>query len=512
MRQSNLQIVFGILIGAAIFYAIVTYRKLTTIPDLPISTNPFVIADSQTPEQVPNVASSQTPETTPKKNPAPTVTAVQSSHKGFCRYALPEKEMLISLSSLKMLQNQKINQKTLLLPRSHASCLKDGSYLAQVVEYEPSSDLAYAYYGKVGITLKKVMEFQDINILVATPGLDPKFLGFEAVKDIVVYLKRIGLEARESVFAFKVDFVSEVRPRDPVGLYTFYPGVKFVSASQAEQIKGKFYIDASDVLPKLEKLEIKKRPNASRLDRFVVLQPTAAISLAGDIHLDIPKSAPLVLLGRDASDRSPLNMIPTLITSRFSDINILSGGAASLMKYDLETPQEIPGLKTLKIDELAKDFRNYLVLDTRPDFGNYPVEIQSSKLAPINYGFTNKELWNDLVLFSKSRSFSLDHKIEKYLQVNDMVNDADSRPTLLVGFDEYDWRPLILFSILRKMGVRRLAWYRSGFADLENRMILRILPPTLNDQVIPGLKDNAAMPERLTHFSYKPRGKSRPKK
>ena len=375
--------------------------------------------------------------------------------------------------------------KYLVLPSIHGACWKTrvGLTRARIVSYDRQVDQAYHYYGDLEISLKFVVEYPDFQSFVSQNKIPIKSFGFSSIKPFADALVADSAAIDEPLQVFQVEKVKFPRARDPVGQFSFYPGVRRISAQEANeglQKKSMVWVDVRVNSRRLVPLSGAVDATEAKLDEIAITVASAAVANVKDLRTSLlPKDKELALIGNDLGDRSPFNLVPALRAAGYSRIAIVEGGASGLSGFQTATPLSVAGMKVVSSADLAKNLESYVAVDVREGQRASNWILKNSFEAPVRIGIKQTELFRDFTNFQTTGRLERDYRVRQQLNIKAMVAAASKKPILLIGANELDWRPILVFEELKKNGVQSVYWFRTGMELLGVERLLGILEPRI---------------------------------
>lgn len=445
-----------------------------------------VVADAKPDAPVPPTVSAA-PAKSVAPGPKSPVPSNKVSLKGLCQYQADSGSgaALITPYSLQRLALTGQSARYLALPAIHGACWKSrvGLTRARIVSYDRQVDQAYHYYGDLEISLKFVGEYPDLQSFVSQNKIPIKSFGFSSIKDFADALVVDGAVVNEPLQVFQVEKAKFPRARDPVGQFSFYPGVRLISARDATeglQRKSMVWVDVRVNSRKIAPLTGAIDVTEAKLDEIAITIASAAVAQVKDLKNSLlPMDKELALIGNDLSDRSPFNLVPALRAAGYSRVAVVEGGASALAGFRTATPVSVAGMKVISSADLAKGLESYVAIDVREGQQASNWIFKNSFEAPVRIGIKQNELFRDFTNFQTTGRLARDYRVRQQLNIKAIVAAAAKKPILLIGANELDWRPILVFEELKKNGVQSVYWFRSGMELLGVERLLGVLEPRI---------------------------------
>jgi hypothetical protein len=396
---------------------------------------------------------------------------VLDPYRGLCFFTNLGTEKYLPLSLVRHLSQN--SPSSLIIPSIHGDCLKETeNFQFSIVDYDPFSDVAFNFFGKIKLSLKLEQEFSSYEEMIRVEPEAYKRFGFKDPKEMSNYFADQGYHRflNKGLISFKVNEYSKPLPRDKSAVYDVYPGVDFISFSEAERRStasiitmlrpgSSFGSSLKGINDQFQSLSFRKiePPRQVRL------------SLPSKMLSPLPKDREVIILGLHSGDQRPLNLASALIERGFSKVSVIKGGIYESNGFRTETPNSVLGLKALSVGEFFSAVQSSLVIDTRRAKLDSPFKIQGSFLVPYSFppemdfshSFFQSFGSGDLTI----RPFL---KPERFLSLPNLKMYLSGKSVMVVGANEFDWSPVIIGLYIKQNLKVSVSWFRSGFDRLEN--------------------------------------------
>ncbi len=403
-------------------------------------------------------------------SPGPTETALVEK-TGLCgRAPLDGSTYLIPYSVFKKLNTK--NSKYFALPSFHGECFADKrSVKFKIVSYDKSADRPYAYWGDFETTFTSVQRARSLEDLTFIPEFKKDKLGFKTKVGAIESLVYLGGRLTDSYILFKISEIKNLRPRQSSGTYDFYPGVQVITKADYDRISASSEYQVLDVRffrPPTEPL------TGSLYMRFLafknknIIRPTEALQIYDGIKKlipPIPKEKKIILVGASGKDMTPYNVVQVMWSAGYKNISVLYDGYTAIQNKTLITPVSYSDLKIESLETFRYDLNSALILDTRPP-RHHKINLPQGWTAPIYIPEAQAPLISDPATREKI-------DISK-INLADIKAQAANKKIILIGSNDYDWSPLVLFDHLKKNSFQNLWWVREGFDGID--VYSRVMP------------------------------------
>lgn len=439
----------------------------TTVPPIPLSGQ--TAPKSATPPAASGPSVDGTTKNPSTEAPANNNNVVEKS--GLCHVDRSSSKMpVLSLHTYEHLRGNKQISK-FVLPAFSSECLPDsGTITAHIVSYSAAADRAYDYWGDVELEIKRTGHFATLEALFYSPDFNVTPFGFKKEAEVLDFLMLEGGNNKIPLETFDVTFI-KASGRTPVGTYSFYPYVKMIE--NLSVIKAA--VDSHDIKvvdlrlsgdQPFEKIDNAISATFPSLDKLPIVDPAILKQTLeqGDLA-SLDKDQNILLVGLSPFYKTPYNVVQILLNSGFKNISILQNGYADFKKWNILTPTKVKKLQNLDYESFA-DLGEAIIIDTRLENRRGSVFFKEAYLTPIHMPVQTLNRYDDMTKFHSSQTFDAAYDVSKQIQLKDIKHAAENKKIVLIGENEYDWGPVILYETLRKVHSRNVYWLRHGFDGL----------------------------------------------
>lgn len=379
-------------------------------------------------------------------------------------------EHLLSLSSYQQLQ--KSNSSFFILPMMNAKCLPDEAEMAfKIVSYDAIADVPYDYWGEFKMAIKLVEKFNSFRDFQFSPTTELKNFGFKNTNEAITYFMNETGQAEDGVAIYTVKRRTAPELRNPIGAYRYLPTLSEIRFLSEKELARQVQLQALTTI-NFQARPVKELPHSvsipiSSLSKEIRKPSLLQVSLSNLKIPTIEKDKPIYLKGTSYSDQTPVNMAQYFSMNGYS--NLLLADPTSLSAQPL-TPSSVRDLQLVEATAFLSNLNNYLVIDVRMINDQALLSLKSEWKAPISE-ISFPYLWD---AGTRARI-----NLSRTIDFNRIKIESSGKIILLIGKDDYDWRPILLCEKLRAIGVKNISWLREGYEGLNIRRILGLLDDAL---------------------------------
>lgn len=391
--------------------------------------------------------------------------------RGLCFYSTKEMKA-IALDLARHIR--KTNPKQIALPYSHGSCLKDlREAIFSIVDYDSLADVAFNQFGSVNLGFAFAQEYISYDEFQRNEGSAFADYGFPGPQEMAKFFSNQAYFRFEDkrLLTFKINQISNWRPRAQAGAFETYPGVEFISLQDANRRAGlgasfidlsyeneKFLQKAQGMKPKLPIIESSRIVHPSYIEK----------AIPSEVFKDLPKDKEVVLMGSHARDLRVYNLTSYFYAHGYPKVSVVKGGLYAANNIIAETPMSIAGLNIVSVDTLLQDTKKYIILDTRNPALSFNYSIEGSYSVPFQFPMTMKR---DHKFFKAVREGETKlHPLlepQKALALDKLKMFHGGKPILLISSSEFEWAPIILALYIKSNLNVPIYWLREGMDKVE---------------------------------------------
>jgi rhodanese-related sulfurtransferase len=176
-------------------------------------------------------------------------------------------------------------------------------------------------------------------------------------------------------------------------------------------------------------------------------------------NLPQDKNAPILIMGHSLIDWNPYHLVLGFRIAGYTNLYWYRGGQEDWHQIRLIQPDEKEfNLATISGQELATRLKEFTLVDMRER--NYYDELHIEGSV---YGE-----FSSYIVPAPRHSDPLDDIafLKRRVPWNMSKLPADkSRPIVLIGYDQADWRPVLGAIVAKAAGYNNLKWYKGGYAE-----------------------------------------------
>lgn len=400
-----------------------------------------------------------------------------SEKKGLCGIPREDKSFPFLLSVYQHLKSSGSTE--FAVPAFHGQCLpSEGRVGLHLVNYDFALDRAYDYLGDVDAEIKLVGKVANLEGLTLDPEFKKSMFGYASVPKALKALTQLGANQGAEIFVFRIQ-LKTTKAREPIGSYSYYPGIKIMNSETFTETQKKGHVSVVDL--RMQKPKTEEIASAISLPIFIsfrdapILNPLQTESVYTATKADLPKIPDgnlVVLVSQSAADRTSFNAAQVFMSAGVHPLAILKDGYETFTKTETLTPKTVVGFGSESLARLSGDLASSLVIDVRfrprPD----AVTLKKARLAPI----AKKE-------FKFYQSAVREEANLAYLDLEKIKDVAKRKKIIIIGDNDYDWRPILLFERLSKIAVDNIYWFREGFEGIKLYRDLQMLDKDFKKKV-----------------------------
>lgn len=402
--------------------------------------------------------------------------------RGLCYFVNKDKRNYLTIELALFLAKNR--PKKLILPAIHSECLNENDSQFHIVKYDAYSDYTYDYLGRINFKAQKQLELASLDVFLSGDLKNFKDFGFERPDDLINYLSKFGIARQidKKLIIFNLENISNITVRESSKKYELLPGIKLIGTDETiklikeQNAKVISFINKS-LVPQVDQTAFLSYLSSDFIPNTLVAPDRVGNILNKELNQKIDKKLPLVVMGTSGADLRPFNVALALLLNGHENVSVVSGGGVGFIT-NAETPQYLGNVSIVKMADIVKNLRDYIVIDVRA--GNFDRKYFISEAFSIPY-VGNRQSYQEKIRmmsnFREGKAIPESFNAGQFINKENLVKLDSNKPILIVGESEFDWGAVLVADFLRKEVKNKIVWARDGISMMDLILLTQLESP-----------------------------------